>query len=65
MEKTFTRDASRKILAGVAAGLQRQYLPQTDLTVVRVGLVLLGFATGTFPFMLLGYILLALLAPEN
>lgn len=64
-QQTFTRDSSRKMLAGVVAGLQRKYLPQVDLTIFRVGVVILGAATGTFPFMVLAYFLLAVLAPEQ
>ncbi|WP_261663385.1 PspC domain-containing protein [Deinococcus sp. Marseille-Q6407] len=59
----FRRDESRKMLAGVVAGLQRRYLPQTDLTLLRVLVVLLGIMTGAAPFLMVAYVLLWILAP--
>lgn len=41
MEKELQLDRSRKMLAGVVAGVQRTYLPKVDLAVLRAGLVLL------------------------
>lgn len=57
----FRRDESRKLLAGV----QRHYLPHTDLTLLRVAVLVLSLLTGAVPFVALGYVLLWVLAPAG
>lgn len=59
----FCRDEGRKLLGGVVAGLQRRYLPQTDLTVLRVLTVVISLMSGAAPFAALAYALLWVLAP--
>ncbi|GHG07793.1 hypothetical protein GCM10017783_20460 [Deinococcus piscis] len=61
----FRRDESHKLLAGVVAGLQRHYLPHTDLTLLRVAVLALSLLTGAVPFVALGYVLLWVLAPAG
>ncbi|MDO4262930.1 MAG: PspC domain-containing protein [Deinococcus sp.] len=63
--RDFRRDERRKLLAGVVAGLQNRFLPQVDLTVMRVAVLVLSLLTGAAPFLALGYALLWVLAPAE
>lgn len=64
MIKALHRDTSRKLIAGVIAGIQREFLPHIDLTLLRV---IVGcatvFITPLTPFLVGLYILLWILTP--
>lgn len=59
--RRLTRSRHERIIAGVCAGLA-DYLG-LDVTLVRVGFVILSFITGAFPG-ILAYLVLWFLMPE-
>jgi len=60
-DKRLTRSVSDRMIAGVCAGLA-QYMDM-DPTVIRLIFVLLFFVTG--PGMLLAYLIMALIVPNE
>jgi phage shock protein C len=60
MNAPFTLDKGNSKLMGVCAGISRQY--DVDLTLTRVGVVLLGAALG--PLTLVAYLAAGFIAPD-
>lgn len=60
--KRYKRSREDRVLGGVCGGLANYF--DVDPTLVRVGWVVLAFATAAFPGFLV-YVLLWLLAPEE
>ncbi|MFC6592590.1 PspC domain-containing protein [Deinococcus lacus] len=61
----FYRDLGRSRVAGVAAGLQRSYWPDLDLTVLRAVIAVAFSFTPLGPGLAALYLLLWLLAPAR
>jgi phage shock protein C len=58
--KHIYRSATNKKIAGICGGIGE--MTDTDPTIIRLGFVVLGLATGFFPFFV-GYILAWMIVP--
>lgn len=66
MQKELQLDRNRKMLAGVVAGVQRTYLPNVDLAVLRALVVLAAaFIHPLTPVMMGMYALLWYMLPKK